>query len=484
MSTSEGAVDNTFPFVVHAPEPEINVTVYDAYDRERGSALGTTLELQLPSGLYKVRSDRMGQIEDEFIRHGGATETTAKLPPYYSPAPLAGAKSSHEYYTGPSQQYSLETTAPPLGDGEQDAHLFVFIRAASAQAFHGGRFHGELSIMDRDGNTLAKADESNTAFNTEDGWMAFSAKSVSGFYIARYRIGDFSRDVAVFLPSQWQTQVFLTYHGVVLPQGMRVFLARPGDGFHASDEIIRSVDIALTGLQNNDQRIPSGVMHDALYGKFDNPMLGLLAAHFLLRSEHPDGDLIDTVLGNLRRLIPDSPDLTALEIMAASRFEAPLTEFVVPFPPMLRSGLEAILTLSADHPQLIPEDSLSDRIATRLLGDSPWSSWDSLNYQDTGALLAPDEDEEVDWVQAAVLDSLEQILKKDEAYNIKDIARSLRVPTRTVGKAIDALDRRTSTDLRGTLKKGLESLENLLQDDDQRARIREKAASLVSRFLK
>jgi len=484
MSNSENAADTAFPFIVHAPEPEINITVYDAFDQEKGSALGGTLELDLSPGLYTVRSDRMGQIEDEIIRHGGPTETTARLPPYYSPAPLADAKSSHEYYTGPSQRYSHEVTAPPLGDGKQDAQLFVFIRATSAEAFHGGRFNGELSIMDSDGNLITRADESNTTSSTQDGWLAFSAKAVSGFYIARYRIGNFSRDVAVFLPSQWQTQVFLTYHGVVLPQGMRVFLARPSDGFHASDEIIRSVDIALTGLQNDDQRLPGGAMHDALHGKFDNPMLGLLAAHFLLRRETPDADSVATVLANLHSLIPDSPDLAALELISASRFGEPLTSFKVPFPPMLRAGLEAILALSTDHPELVPEESLLDRIATRLLGDSPWSSWESLDYRDANTLPAQETDEEIDWVQAAVLDSLEQILKRGSSYNLNGIARSLGIPERTVNKAIDALDRRTNTDLRGTFRKGLEFLETSLQDDNQRARIREKAASLISRLLK
>lgn len=484
MSSSENSTSQTFPFVVHAPESEIIVTVYDAYDQAVGSTAGETLVLSLGPGLYRIRSDRMGQIEDEFVRHGGATEVTAKLPPYYSPAPLEGAKSSHEYYTGPSQQYSHELTAPPLGDGNRDAHLFVFIRAASAQAFHGGEFNGELSIMDADGNTLATADETNTAFDRDAGWMAFSAKADSGFYIARYRIGEFGRDVAVFLPSQWQTQVFLTYHGIVLPQSMRIFLAHPEDGFHATDEIIRSVDVALTGLQNNDSRIPSGVMQDALQGKFDNPMLGLLAGHFLLRSERPDANLVEMVFGNLEGLIPDSPDLAALKLMAASRFGAPLGEFGIAFPPMLRAGLEALLTLSTDYPELVPEDSLLDRIATRLMADSPWSSWESLDYLDAGVLPSREGGEEVDWVQAAVLDSLEQILKKDRGYDVKDIARSLRVPARTVGKAIDALDRRTSADLRGTFMKGLESLETLLQDDERRARIRHKASSLIDRFLK
>ena len=36
---------------------------------------------------------------------------------------------------------------------------------------------------------------------------------------------------------------------------MRVFLAHPEDGFHATDEIIRSIDIALTGLLEKDPDI-------------------------------------------------------------------------------------------------------------------------------------------------------------------------------------------------------------------------------------
>jgi hypothetical protein len=107
-------------------------------------------------------------------------------------------------------------------------------------------------------------------------------------------------------------------------------------------------------------------------------MLGLLGAHFLLRRDKFDQGLLSMVLYNMNNLMPGSPDVAALAIMARANFGLDV-DFGRPVnPPMLRPALEALYDLNARHDEyadLIPTGSLIEAIAPYRYIDSAYTSW-------------------------------------------------------------------------------------------------------------
>lgn len=119
-------------------------------------------------------------------------------------------------------------------------------------------------------------------------------------------------------------------------------------------------------------------IQEALNEKFACPILGLLSAH-LLRLKYEDLNakqdpaarqlktLLDTVVKNLAKLMPGSPDVGALQLATGL---PPIADFTVP--PMLAHSW-AILTNSPDSP--IPPGSYADRIRPAVCATRPWLIW-------------------------------------------------------------------------------------------------------------
>ena len=80
-----------------------------------------------------------------------------------------------------------------------------------------------------------------------------------------------------------------------------MFLAREGQGFSPRDEVAAGVDLATDSLLNGTDLPPQRALNVLLTGKFENPLLGLIGAHCLLREPEPRKELIHEVLDNLER---------------------------------------------------------------------------------------------------------------------------------------------------------------------------------------
>ena len=447
MSTSDHSTLERFPFKVHTTDPNVKFTIFNGVGLEVAVSdqLDKSLSLKLPKGLYTIRSDRMGQIEDMVVRHNKPNEYYPEQPPYYSSIPLSGAVTSYEYYTNACIKYSRELTSPPIGGGSHDAGLFIFIRASQAERFQGDTLNSLITIKDLNGQDIITLDVDNSASDERDGWLAFSAKADSGPYIVTLRLGDTTRDVALFLSRNWQTQIFFTYDNILLPQSMCVFLDRLGKGFSPNNKILRAVDISLIGLQNNINGLPVDVMHGVLRGQFDNPMLGLLVAHCLLRNKKTESKLLATLIDNLEHLIGDSPDLRAIRLLKAELLGEPFKELEFLFPPMLRAGTEAVIRHSIEDAPLFLNQGFLEKISTRIEVDTPWTMWNSVVA------------EQDNWVQIEIAESLGQQAKQDQFANFKkiipnahqehflglgeinysSIARSLQIPITQVYKGVE-----------------------------------------------
>jgi hypothetical protein len=105
---------------------------------------------------------------------------------------------------------------------------------------------------------------------------------------------------------------------------------------------------------------------------------------------------IQVVLRNLERLVHDSPDVAALNLVAPAdlRSSSPVPPFAEP--PMLRAGLQAVLIEAARNPSIIAPGSPIPQIASRIYADTPWSTWKPR--------LTAKQESSLDWVHVAILD--------------------------------------------------------------------------------
>jgi len=434
--------------------PDAHTTVFDAWDHVVHEHLGRQSDVDLPSGLYTVRVERGGLLEETLVRHGAAQLIEPTVPGRYTPALIAGATTSHEYYTGPAVNFSSNMTAPDL-DGGDYSGLFLFIRTSNDLLGQGRDVSEGLSLATPAGQVL-RLDGDLSARDTNHGWMAFSAKAQPGTYYLRYE-GEDSRAVPIHLSPNWQTQVFLTHRERPLFDSMRVFQGDLHQGFQPNDETTDAVDRALTDLQFGTRSISRNEMNHLLSGKFANPMLGLLAAHLLLRREKPNTDLLNTVIYNLNHLAGDSPDFAALCLRVHLRFPGeglappPPAPFAVP--PMIRDGFEAIVLAAADDLNLIAPLSPMEQAVTRLFHDSPFTSYQPepkvipvpamLAWGPGGGGPAPAAPSpsawELDWVQTAVLDHLEGTADVEWQVDPAQLARAIGVSQGVALKALDAV---------------------------------------------
>src|SRR5215813_1973313 len=435
MSSSSAPLKTTFHLRLEGLPEDANLTVYNGWDKVVGSVRGqSTADLSFPPGLYALRGELAGLIRETSIRLDRDlklvhSESAPLVPEQFTAAPIEGTALSHDYYRYPSSDWSKKATRPPLDASKPaDASVFVFIRPRFSGDHPSGKdLAEELFLLNADGTVVCSFTSSETRSETEHGWLAFSAPAPSGFYSLEYR-GAPSRAMAVYLFPGWQTQIFILHHQRPIIEGMRIFLARTGLGFNPlREESTAATDLALDFLQNGITRVPQGMMNQLLSGKFENPMLGLVGGYVLLRQPSPDANLLNIVTMNLDGLLgPGAPDVNAIRALKSQLLKEPPPAFQFRYPPMFRAGLDGVIRASLDHPELLPADSVIERIATGLFADSPWSSWEtgslanmnmeaqSASLVESGAkialqipgLAASMSTPKLDWVQSAVLDGL------------------------------------------------------------------------------
>jgi small subunit ribosomal protein S2 len=187
----------------------------------------------------------------------------------------------------------------------------------------------------------------------------------------------------------WQTQYFALLHPYTAPgqasdqhltstgvpdlARASILLSELNRGFAPNDNNLRRAELARLGLAHDRMLLAESDMIDILHGKFGDPMLGLYGAHLLLMQQKSVREEFDEVISNLRRLLGDAhPDVEALAIRSSERGTP---NGVHGTPPMLRRSWRMLVEATVADPDLIPKDSLADRVARRIEGDGPWMVW-------------------------------------------------------------------------------------------------------------
>lgn len=428
MSFSE-----SFPFVarVTGATADARVTLLDGHDNVVVQDMGA-VATSVPPGLYTVRVEHAGQFSEEIVRHTEPTQLDVAAPQRWSSVPASDTASTHEYYRGPAENFSRMPTAEALTGAPSvgGSGLFVFVRRPAAHTTQPLPDDCGLRVLGYDGNELARLDSASTQTDPGAGWIAFHAAAEPGDYVLAYdgSATSVAREMALSVFAGWQTQVFLTWvDGPSFPSAS-VLLGH--SGFDADDRLTQVVDAAIAALQSNAFEFPSTEITSLLHAKFDNPMMGLIGAHAVLRSPNRTKDDLVPIVENLIGLLGHTPDVRALELMAGLETSAE------PFdrPPLLRPGLEAVLAAAAaDQTGLVPPGSLLARIGPRRLTDSAWSMWDPV-VGDAGADAEPPE-----WLAEYVDNAQTTASARGEKFDPTIAAAKVSLPAATIATTYDAL---------------------------------------------
>ncbi|MBA1148278.1 hypothetical protein H0Z60_14575 [Ectothiorhodospiraceae bacterium WFHF3C12] len=437
---------------------DVSLSLFDGYGRvilDQCTGQYETVA-DVATGLYTVRVEGAGRMIERSMRVEGDTVIDVEIPKQFSPIPVRGASSTHEYYEYPAanltQQFDGNTTGPIGETSAAAAELVVIIRAANDRVAPDGDLGDGLLLTELDGSPLRPINLDH-CHREDNGFQGFRARLAPGTYFLYYP-GTPPRALTVQTFDGRQTQVFVTFWGRPILEEAGILLPEIGEGFYSEDEENRAADFAIRGLLNNRDWLPKEVMRNLLDGKFRNPMLGLLGAFVLLQRELPNWNLLATVAGNLENLIPGSNDVQVLVRILAEEWglansSAP-AELRPEAPPMLRAAAEHAIRISWGDADYISADGILGRMAPSLYADSAWNSWQppadwarkGLNYK---ALFSPgaaasweaETSTPGDWINETVAAQARVLQARNERVDAVAIARQVGLPLSTVAALVE-----------------------------------------------
>jgi hypothetical protein len=365
-------------------EPGVSIVVVDSELVPVAESVGR-LDKQLPIGLYGLQFTAGHGFDEDVVRLGsdGLTYRAAAID-FATPIPVASPTAPDAAILAIAEASHRPTER--FGTGSE-----LLIAVTDDGRLTGANLAAGLSLLDADGRRVANlATRARRSGPREHpAWAVACIECDPGAYRLRGSTGSLTLEQTIMLVGGWQTQVFLdrkSWGGVSrrrrasLPDAS-VAMARRGIGFDPARPDLRLTELARIALLDRRQVIGEEDLADMVYGKFDNPMLGLYSA-FVMLSGGPGptlvGDtalssttrsLLDEIRENLRDLLGKHPDVMALDVLAGEEVEQVRT------PPMLRAGWEALITASAERPDLVAANSLAGRIAEQLFGSGVWLTW-------------------------------------------------------------------------------------------------------------
>lgn len=352
------------------------------------------VEVELDPGVYTVQFRAGDALAEKqvVLRPGSPLKrvelSTAEAPQFSSAVPLARTSSTREVDQDAARSLSRADpiTLPGHAGG---SHLMVFIRDPSGGA--GQSVDGGLELRDPAGGLLAKFTEIGE-HKPEHRQSGVHVNLDPGVYRLALNVGGGVRlEQSIATAAGWQTQVFLTVDDFgssdeLLPNlwDMSVMFAHAHQGFDPNSPDARYTELALRALEGGDA-VPASDRRAMYRGKFQNPMLGILALHLHLKRKKINPDLTKEVLGNLINLAGPIPDIISLALACEARLDAQqwpghLAKFLdanLPLrePPMLREGWRYVVEASNVRKDIIEPGSLAEEISGCLAASGPWLIW-------------------------------------------------------------------------------------------------------------
>ncbi|HEX8224270.1 MAG TPA: hypothetical protein VF605_10690 [Allosphingosinicella sp.] len=360
--------------IVDAADPLAEISVYDGAFKRIGRGVGR-LEGRFPDGLYEVRARLGGTVQEKLISLDRDQSIRFESVAFASAIPLAGtstADSAHQAAVARAL-----ANPKPLGSG---SGLLVVVRDRpyknSTPPPQGSSPAAGLALIAPDGSTILDVGGEAQVDRSGDAPVAAVYAEVDpGTYRLRIdRPDGGGRERALIASPGWRTQCFMMRrwireHALADLDRGSVSIAASGSPFGPRDERVRLAEAARDALVSH-RRIADAAARSLMKLKFEDPMLGLLVAHLLLR-DNPGARVLATVRRNLVRLLgPAHPDVQAVNLGSSEELAAPVADM-----PMLRASWDRIVEHSLTRPLLVPAASPAGEAATRVLPCGPWLVW-------------------------------------------------------------------------------------------------------------
>jgi hypothetical protein len=368
-------------------EPATEIFILDHEFRLRARGVGQ-VKTSVEPGLYKIKyraGSRIVETHEEITGSAGTAHFKAPDVPYYSPAPLASSRTTHETHEAAASRLSRQVNHE-LGQGSE---IFIFARAwtepiagrrrvpAVPRSHHAAK---GLSIWTADGSLLIDIEKEAQVERKDDQWAGCAVAVDPGTYRLRVETPRWGAlEMTLIATEGWQTQVFLLQDNypdgktaAFRPDlaGASVLLARRGKGFDSERGELRLAELARQSLANGRIVLSADELKRLFTRKSSSPMLGIYGAHALLaRGARRE---ISGTVKELERILGSHPDVDALRLALSSR---PSSKLSFSDPPMLASSWSIIVKKAAKLPELVPAGSLASRAAASLWGSGPWLIW-------------------------------------------------------------------------------------------------------------
>jgi hypothetical protein len=360
---------------VRTADPTAEITVYDASFNRVGRGVGV-YEGTHPDGLYQIRIRAVGTQEEKLLSL--SKNETVEFGPvaFASPVPLTQTSTSDEAH----QVAVALANSSPVTLGAGSSVLITVRDSPGHRASDPGSPAAGLSLIGPTGTPLYDVSNATVDTSGRSSVVAIVLTLNPDVYRLRLALPDgTARERTLVASPGWTTQCFMVrrmQRDRPVPDlgGGSIALSPFGKPFVPNDALARLSEAACDALANYRQ-IAAAAANALMALKFEDPMLGLLVAHLLVR-DTPDAPILNDVMNNLVQLLgPDHPDVQAL--LLATRQAMP--QNAVTQMPMLRASWDAIVTSTVAQPLLVPPGSPAALAAERVLPGAPWLTWEAVD---------------------------------------------------------------------------------------------------------
>lgn len=373
-----------FSFEVNDPTLSefTHLKLFNGYNEIVSQGYGN-MSLQVPKGVYQLRVEMNEHVEDRNYR---VTEDVAdRLETIHtaSAIPLPGIRSTHEYFSEPSTEWSRKST--DTGQHIGGSSIFIFLRYSDKEVpFENIKDREKgFSILNEQREVVCSMNKSNTESNSGQdtefyGSIAFNQQLAPGQYYLLYKSNTMSREMPLYVFHDWQTQLFLMLKEKPMFSTARISIER--EGFSPQNPENLQLDSLIQKMYNGIYVLPQNLKEVAANGKWENPMLGIIACYmYLMTRDSKDDQLFEQILGNLENFIlndRDAPDLAALRLLAAVHFGKPLPGQSLSAPCMVSAGMSIFLKQSSLDEKLIRKGSIAEKAFKTMHAESIWTTYD------------------------------------------------------------------------------------------------------------